>query len=699
MAKKRPNRLINEKSPYLLQHAYNPVDWYPWCEEAFEKARREDKPVFVSSGYSACHWCHVMEEESFNDPEVASLMNETFVSIKIDREERPDLDNVLMAVSQLMTGTGGWPLNVIMTPDKKPFFAETYIPKETGFGRVGMIALVEGIRTMWRERREELLRSAEGAVSALKEVSALGPGEAPDRSVMDEAFVDLLGRFDRENGGFGAAPKFPVPHYIFFLLSYWRRTGNADALAMVEKTLRKMRFGGIYDQVGFGFHRYSTDERWIVPHFEKMLYDQALLTIAYTEAYQATKKGFYRDTAREILSYVLRDMTSPEGGFYAAEDADSEGREGAFYLWKAEEIRKVLGADADLVMEVFNVEEEGNFRDEALGMRTGKNILYLGASIEDLALRTGVRADVLEAEVESARQRLFACREGRVHPARDDKILTDWNGLMIAACARAGAAFGVGAYTDAALRAAGFIFENMVTASGLRHRFRDGEAALDANLDDYAFLIWGLIELYEATFDANCLKRALDLNSILLDRFWDEADGGFFFTPRDGERLIIRQKEGRDGAMPSGNSVAMLNLLRLSGITGDTAFMDRAYSIARLFSSAVRRSPAAFIHLLTALDFALGPSFNLVIAGDSKSEDTREMLKALRSEFIPDMTVVFKPEDEGCSFLSSVAAVDQYRSIEGKATAYLCTGGSCGPPVTDKERLVEMLRRPEMVRR
>ncbi|TKJ45155.1 thioredoxin domain-containing protein, partial [Candidatus Aerophobetes bacterium Ae_b3b] len=516
---KHHNRLIFEKSPYLLQHADNPVDWYPWGPEAFEKARKENKPVFLSIGYSTCHWCHVMARESFEDSEVARLMNEVFVSIKVDREERPDIDNVYMMVCQMITGSGGWPLTIIMTPDQKPFFAATYIPKERRFGRMGMLELIPRIKELWTTRRDEVLSSANEITAALQQVSQDAPGEELDETTLDLAYEQLAKRFDEQHGGFGGAPKFPTPHNFLFLLRYWKRTNTERALQMVEKTLQAMRRGGIYDHIGFGFHRYSTDSHWFVPHFEKMLYDQATLAIVYTEAYQATGKEEYAQTAREIFTYVLRDMTAPEGGFYAAEDAESEGEEGKFYLWTEEEIRQVLGSEeAALIVKIFNIEEGGNFIEQVTGRRTARNVLHLTKSVKELASELKMSDYDLQKRLQAMRQKLFTYREKRIHPHRDDKILTDWNGLMIAAFAKGARVFDEPRYAEAARGAVDFILKNMCTSDGeLLHRYRDEQAALPAQVDDYAFLIWGMLELYETIFEVRYLQIALDLNRDLIE--------------------------------------------------------------------------------------------------------------------------------------------------------------------------------------
>ena len=517
---KRANRLILEKSPYLLQHAYNPVDWYPWGPVAFEKARTENKLIFLSIGYSTCHWCHVMEKESFEDPIVAKLLNETFISIKVDREERPDIDSTYMKICQMMTGSGGWPLNIIITPNQKPLFATTYIPKEDRFGKIGIKELIPCIKELWQSRRHELESSAERIISLLKEqvTSGIDRGEELGKSTLDEAFVSLSSRFDELYGGFGNAPKFPTTHNLSFLLRYWKRRGYRKALQMVERTLRAMRRGGIYDHLGFGFHRYSTDSKWFVPHFEKMLYDQAMLTIAYLEAYQATEKEEYAQTVREILTYVLRDMTALNGGFYSAEDADSEGEEGKFYVWTEDEIKRLLHKkEIEFVTRIFNIVPSGNFEDESTRRRTGKNILSLRDSLPEVASKLGTPLIEIRKRLEDALQRLYVAREKRIHPNKDDKILTDWNGLMIVALAKAASVLSEDAYVTAAKKAANFIISNMTTPEGrLYHRYRDGEPAIMGFLNDYSFFIWGLIELYEATFEASFLKRAIKLTEVMM---------------------------------------------------------------------------------------------------------------------------------------------------------------------------------------
>ena len=688
------NRLIHEKSPYLLQHAYNPVDWHPWGDAAFEKARSEDKPIFLSIGYSTCHWCHVMERESFEDPEVARLMNDTFVSIKVDREERPDIDHVYMSVCQMMTGSGGWPLNIIMSPDKKPFFAGTYFPKESRHGRMGMVDLSRRIKELWTGKRDEVMQSAGKIMLAIRQVPDESPGDAPGADVSETAFKQLAERYDRDKGGFSAAPKFPTPHNMMFLLRYWKRTGEAKALEMVEKTLQAMRMGGIYDHIGFGFHRYSTDANWLVPHFEKMLYDQTLIAMAYIEAYQATGKTEYEQTAREIFAYVLRDMTAPNGGFYSAEDADSEGEEGKFYVWKLEEIERLLDREAsELVTRVYNFWPAGNFHEEATGHLTGNNIPHLKEPLGAIASRMGMSSEDLEGRLEKVRQNLFAAREMRVHPHKDDKILTDWNGLMIVALAKAAQALNHSEYSDAARKAADFILSNMRAPDGrLLHRFRDGEAALSAHVDDYAFFIWGLVELYEATFDVRYLRAALDLNKDFLERFWDRNAGGFYFTAEDSEELLLRKKEIYDGATPSGNSVAALNLMRLARITADTALERNAEQIGRTFSGNIRQFPSAYTQMLLATEFAVGPSREVVIAGKPGARDTEEMLRELGRLFLPNKVVILRPSDEAAAQIEAIAEYTKHQQgIDSKATAYVCRNYNCELPTTDPKKMVELL--------
>lgn len=702
------NRLIWELSPYLLQHAHNPVDWYPWGEEAFQKAKAEDKPVFLSVGYSTCHWCHVMAHESFEDEEVAGLLNDTFVCIKVDREERPDIDQMYMAAALGMTGRGGWPLTIIMTWDKKPFFAATYIPRSGRFGQAGLVELIPRVKDLWKDNRDELLGSAEKIVDYLQHAqnrSPVTPQPEMSASVLDQGYEGLSAIYDAGFGGFGTAPKFPTAHNLLFLMRYGRESKRKEPLEMVEATLQAMRQGGIYDQVGFGFHRYSTDREWSVPHFEKMLYDQAMLAMACVEAYQATGKEDYARTAREVLEYVRRDMTSPEGGFFSAEDADSEGEEGKFYLWTAEELRSVLEkGEMQLMIRLFDIHESGNFEGR-------RNVLRLRSSLRDASAVLKVDERELQDHLERIRRKLFAARETRIRPSRDNKNLTDWNGLMIAAFAKAAQALqGHGSlldreYASASKKAADFLLENMRTAEGrLLHRYFGSRAGIEAKLDDYAFLVWGLIELYEAVFDVKYLKAALELNQVMLRHFWDEKQGGLFFTPDDGEALLIRPKEFYDGAVPSGNSVAMLNLLRLSRLTGDFALEEKANALA-LASINAKGSGNAM--LLSALDYALGPSYEIALVGSRGDGEMQRMLQAVRSRFLPSTVVVMVPASGGSllgkdgdkeeSSRKEIEIISKFTKnmvqLQGRATAYICSGKSCCPPTTDPKKVIDLLEK------
>jgi hypothetical protein len=688
---KQPNRLIKEKSPYLLQHAYNPVDWYPWGEEAFNKAREEDKAVFLSIGYSTCHWCHVMEKESFEDGEIANLMNDAFVSIKVDREERPDIDAVYMSVCQMLTGSGGWPMTIIMTPDKKPFFAGTYLPKEGRVGRIGLKELIPRIKELWQTKRDEILNSSEQISSAVISSSSFKADIPLKEEIFDIAFKEFQERFDEEYGGFGNAPKFPTPHNLMFLLRYWKRYNNESALEMVEKTLTEMRMGGIYDQIGFGFSRYSTNREWLVPHFEKMLYDQALLVMVYTEAYQVTKKDLYKDTAEEILTYVMRDMTSGEGGFYSAEDADSEGEEGKFYLWTIDEIKTILGEDADIFIKFYNVKEEGNPDKIGTGWVDSKgntNILHAKKSLKEFADKVRLSEEEVKEKLEKEGQKLFAEREKRIHPYKDDKILTDWNGLMISAFAKAAQIFKKKIYSETAIKAADFILLKMFDSEGrLLHRYREGEAAIFGIVDDYAFLIAALLDLYETTFTVKYLKQALKLNDDLLKHFWHNEVGGFFFTPDYGEKLIARQKEIYDGAVPSGNSAAMLNLLRIARITANTKYEKKAEIINKIFSSTVSKYPSGFTQFLIALDFANGPSKEIIISG----MDYHSFLSYIYEKFIPS-GIVLKISSQKDPIVELAPYLKDYLPSDNKTKVFVCENYICNLPVDNIEGLEQVLK-------
>ncbi len=689
-----PNRLIHEKSPYLLQHAHNPVDWYPWGEEAFAVARELDRPIFLSIGYATCHWCHVMEHESFEDPDVARLMNEAFVNIKVDREERPDIDGIYMTVAQLTTGQGGWPLTILMTPDRVPFLAATYIPRENRHGRVGMVDLVPRVRQAWEQDRSALLDSATSIQQQLENMAAADfGGRTLGVDVLRQGFSELSASFDREHGGFGSAPKFPTPHRLLFLLRYWRRTGVDMALDMVEQTLDSLRAGGVFDQVGFGFHRYSTDREWLLPHFEKMLYDQAMLMLAYTEFVEARPDHASETVVRQIGEYVLRDLTSPEGAFYSAEDADSEGEEGKFYVWSMDEVKAVLGEEgAHLTAAVWGLERAGNYRDEASGETTGLNIPHLQRPLAAAASDRGIPPDELKGLLENARRTLFAGRALRERPLLDDKVLTDWNGLMVAALARAGRVLSDAAFVAAARRCAAFIHGTMGSAGDLLHRYRDGEAALQANLDDYAFLAWGEIELYQATLEPEHLGRAIQLTDAMVDGFHDAGRGGFFFSAEGKADLIVRQREVYDGAVPSGNSVALFNLVRLARLTGRPDYEKLASETASAFSRQVASQPAAFTFFLSALDMAIGPSQELVIVGDPEAEDTRSLLAVAGEGFHPSRVALLRPPGEAGSTIAELAPfTESFDLLDGRAAAYLCSGFACEQPVSDPDALRELI--------
>jgi len=671
-----PNRLISEKSPYLLQHARNPVDWYPWCDEAFEKAAREHKPIFLSVGYAACHWCHVMAHESFEDEEVARMMNETFVCVKVDREERPDIDSVYMKVCQMMTGSGGWPLTILMTPDKKPFFAATYIPKENRFGMMGLIELMPKMKETWEKKHHEVISNAGKIIDALTQTSTTPESEALDEGFLESGYTMLEVLFDETYGGFEGAPKFPQPQKHMFLLRYWKRTGERKALAMVEKTLQNMMRGGIHDHLGGGFHRYSVDSSWLLPHFEKMLYDQALLAMIYTEAFQATRKEEYKLATEDIFHFVLRDMTSPEGGFYSSLDADSEGEEGKFYIWSEDEVAHILGRDADIFITSFGVEGE-------------KTVLHLSNSLREIAAGLGITQSELVGRLDGMRKKLFETRERRIHPATDTKVLTDWNGLMIAALAKGGSVLNESTYVQAAHKAHDFIMRHMTRDGRLFHTF-EGTSPIPGFLDDYAFFIEGLIELYETTFMPSFLEEALALNETLCEHFWDEKNGGFFFTADDGEQLFLREKWIHDGAIPSGNSVAMFNLLKLARFTGDSKLEEKALHIARVFSDMVLQSPHAHAQFLCALDFTLGPACEVVIVGDPRREDVKSMARSLEKEFIPHKVVLLV--DETSPEMGNRAEyTKEMKSIDGKATAYVCRNHTCNLPTTSIATMLELL--------
>lgn len=671
---KKPNRLIDEKSPYLLQHAYNPVDWYPWGEEALHAAKEKDRPIFLSIGYSTCHWCHVMERESFENDEIARILNEHFISIKVDREERPDIDEIYMDAVQAMTGSGGWPLSVFLTPELKPFFGGTYFPPEDWNGRPGFKKILLSIADAWENRREEIEKAGRNMITHLQEAKG-EKKEVWSPATLDAAYEQLSRQFDRTYGGFGNAPKFPRSMTLSFLLRYHRRTGEAFALKMVEQTLGAMAQGGIYDQIGGGFHRYSTDDQWLVPHFEKMLYDNALLAKTYLEAFRVTQKSEYARIAREVLDYVLRDMTDPQGGFYSAEDADSEGIEGLFYLWTPEEIEKVLDQEeAALISRIFDVRPAGNF--------DGKTILHLVKPIETIAQEEKISVEKLWKRLEKPRKKLFEAREKRTHPLKDDKVLTAWNGLMISAMSHGYQVLGEERYREAARHSAEFILTHLKNDQGeLLRRYRDGEANLPAHLNDYAFLTQGLLDLYETTLKPRWLKEGMALNEKTLELFWDPKEGGLFSTvPRPD--LIVRHKDAYDGATPSGNSVAALNLLRLSEFTGDRKLREKAEAIFNAFGNLLERAPALYPQMMEAIDFAVDTPKEIVIA---KGKGEEELFAVAHQNFVPNKILLLVDETLGLPIVKGKKAID------GKATAYVCENFTCELPTTDPEVLKKQL--------
>jgi hypothetical protein len=673
---KHTNRLVSESSPYLLQHAHNPVDWYPWGSEAFERARKEDKPVFLSIGYSTCHWCHVMEHESFEDERIAGIMNEHFVCIKVDREQRPDVDQIYMDAVVLTTGSGGWPLSVFLTPEGKPFFGGTYFPPKDAFGRPGFERVLLSVAEAWRHRRQELTDST-GKLSELLERSG-GPtgkmGLSPD--VLTRAFEQFRSLFDLVNGGFGAAPKFPQPTNLSMLLGYWHRTADAQAIQMVEKTLDAMASGGIYDHLGGGFHRYSTDAQWLVPHFEKMLYDQALLGKVYLHAYKISGNHRYAEIAAEIFNYVLRDMTNSDGGFYSAEDADSEGEEGTFYLWEPEQIASILDRDeARLFVAHYGLTERGNFEK-------GKTILSIVTLAEELAKQFGKDRDEVVSILARAKAKAFRARAKRERPHLDDKIITGWNGLMISSLAYGGAALREEKYTTAARRCAEFILRTLYKDGRLRRYYRDGHVVGEAFLDDYAFMVIGLMDLYEATFDARWLSVAKQLTEEMIELFADTEQGGFFLAGSDGETLIARTRPSSDGAVPSGNSAAAMALLRLGRLTMNQEFTAQGGKVLETFSRQLEELPAYSSFMLEALSLWLGPAREIVIAGNAEAEDTKQMIELIRGKFLPDVVVVFHNSGKGGAAIEAIIPfVKNQVAIGGKATAYVCKNYACKKPV------------------
>ena len=682
------NRLIFESSPYLLQHARNPIEWYPWGAEAFQKAIDEDKPIFLSIGYTTCHWCHVMERESFEDQEVADLLNQNYICIKVDREERPDVDNIYMSVTQMMTGRGGWPMTVIMSPDKIPFFTGTYFPKKS------MTQLVPHFANIWKNERDKVSEVGKSIMKSLEEMQANQTGGDLNATHLDACFEGLSKDFDPKFGGFGNRPKFPTSHTLSFLLRYYKRTEKQEALDMVKITLEKIHQGGVYDQVGLGIHRYSVDNEWLVPHFEKMLYDQALFAQASLECFQVTKDPYFLRIVNEILTYVTRGMTSPEGGFYSAEDADSEGEEGKFYIWTQDEINLVLGSkDAKLFMKVYRFEKGGNFLDESTHEKTGANIPHLRKSLDEHARINGQGIEEFRKKIRSLHAKLFAYRKKRIHPQKDDKVLTDWNGLMISTFANSAKALNQKKYLSIARKAADFCLSELRQKNGrLLKRWRKGKAGLPAHLDDYAFLIQGLLDLYEASFNVKYLRAAIELVDLTLEHFEDREEGGFFLTADDGEELLIRVKEIYDGAIPSGNSIMALNLLRVHKITGAEKYLQSSENLFSAFSGFLEKNPQGAEVLLQALAFKLSPPKEIVIVGKLESKETSQLIKAINQNFIPGKVLLFRPIGTEIPEITKFSPfLINLTMVKDKPAVYICENQTCQQPETDPEKVIQAL--------
>jgi uncharacterized protein YyaL (SSP411 family) len=686
-----PNRLINETSPYLLQHANNPVDWYPWGEEALQRAANEDKPIMLSIGYSACHWCHVMERESFEDEAIAALMNQNFISIKVDREERPDLDAVYMEAVQALTGRGGWPMTVFLTPQGKPFYGGTYFPPVDRQGMAGFPRILESVSQAYRTNRGEIDRVTNQLTEQMGRTGQLakGSGLLTDE-ILHQAYSQLASNFDYQNGGFGAAPKFPQPMTPEFLLRHYYRTKDGHTLEMVNLTLEKMARGGMYDQIGGGFHRYSTDTYWLVPHFEKMLYDNALLARLYLHAFQLTQRPLYRRITEEILDYVLREMTDPQGGFYSAQDADSEGEEGKFFLWSRSQVVSELGEEeGSLFADFFDITERGNFE--------GSNIPNINKKAMTFAQEKGLPLEQLVSAIKRGKAKLLEVRELRVHPLRDDKVLTSWNGMMLRSLAEAGAALNRQDYLEAASDNAAFLLENMRPEGRLLRTFREGQAKLLGYLEDYAFAADGLLALYEATFELRWLRESVGLADEMIRLFWDEELGGFYDTGIDHESLVVRPRDVFDNAQPCGGSVATEVLLRLAVITGKEEYQTKAAAPLRAIHQLMAQAPGGTGQWLAALDFYLSLPKEIVIVGPRTDSGTQALLDTVFHRYLPNRVVVGVADGvqnlgaAEASFVTALPLLEQRGLVDGKPTAYVCQNYVCQLPVTEPEALARQL--------
>ncbi len=681
------NRLANATSPYLLQHAHNPVDWYEWGDEALARARAEDKPILLSIGYSSCHWCHVMAHESFEDPAVAAVMNEHFINIKVDREERPDIDSIYMAAVVALTRRGGWPLTAFLFPDGTPFYGGTYFPPDAEaqrYGMTGFKTLLLAIHEAYTNRRDELQRNGEQLLHLLQQENETPLAANPlTPALLDNLFFTLIGAFDYDHGGFGGAPKFPQPTSLELLLHLYARNGSSEVLRMLDVTLTKMAHGGMYDQLGGGFHRYSVDERWLVPHFEKMLYDNALLTMIYTQAWQINRAPLYQRIVAETLAYVEREMTHPDGGFYSAQDADSEGEEGKFFVWSANEVREILGEDAVLFSQIYDVTARGNFE--------GKNVLYMPRPLDEIARVTGVPLERLQQVQQRARAKLWQAREQRIKPARDEKVLTAWNAMLLRSYALAAAVFEQPAYLHAAQRNADFLLTNLRRADGrLMRSWKDGRTVIPGYLEDYALLVEALLTLHSVDGDARWLNSALDLNDAMIRLFWDEQLGGFYDTAADQEQLVTRPRDLSDNATPSGTSTAIYNLLRLATVTGTADYRERALRLLATLTSPMERVPTGFGRSLCALAYHLAQVREVVLVGDPAQPDMQALLRTYHAAYRPFSVVVCRtPTTSGAT--AALALLAQRELQDGTATAYVCEGFTCQLPVNTPEALQAQL--------
>ena len=683
MTDEHTNRLIHETSPYLLQHAHNPVDWYPWSEEAFEKAKKENKPVLLSIGYSACHWCHVMERESFENEKIAALMNELFVNIKVDREERPDLDEIYMNAVQMLTGRGGWPMTMFLTPEGKPFYGGTYFPPEDRQGMPGFPRILQGVAQAYRERPADVEKSVAQILETLHHMAESQPSEkdfAP--GIIAESCEKIARAYDSENGGLGQAPKFPNPGVYELFLRYYSESGDERYLTMVAQTLSKMAQGGIYDHVGGGFHRYSVDAKWLVPHFEKMLYDNAQLLRIYSQAYLITREPLYKTVVEESARYLLREMHQPEGGFYSTQDADSEDEEGKFFVWTLAEIDALLGAeDGELFARMYDVTEEGNFEE--------KNILHPILTVDQASKFFRKEKSEIEALIARTKEKLFTAREKRIKPFRDEKIIAAWNGLLLSGLAEAIKITGASSCLEASRRTVEFIFGRMFRDGYLLHVYKDGQAKLRGYLDDYAFVALGLLDLYEVLLDRSLIDRAMELADIMLREFWDERGGGLFYTGKSHQPLISRAKPVFDASIPSGNAIAAQLLLRLYHLVGAEDYHTRAETILRSYYDAMVSQPFGFAHMLCALDQYLHPAKEIVIVGERSDARTTDLIKEIHSLYLPNKAVLIFAPGESLEKVSPLMVGKQ--QIDGRPTAYVCQNFTCSAPVTSWAELKRLL--------